>query len=204
MPTLQPPPAPAPPKAPTRPPINTPTRLHHNVPRSVPTAEPGVRPSRSGGISTAIGVAVLNNVLCPIGTTIRAGKKPPQKSEKKPRRRQSPCQGGGEPQVEHRDRKRKIGYFSINKLTSGPTQARLRSVVDAKTRKVAKRAGYDLNRKNVRVIAELTGPQGFLDQIGAFFGGTSEKCYYNVFAIEKRRVCTCPDGSPCRSTTRRD
>lgn len=204
MPTLQPPPAPAPPKAPTAPPINAPTQTHHNVPRSVPTAEPQARPSRSGGLSVAVGTALLNQVLCPLGSRLKAGKGSPSKSEKKPRRRQSPCEGGGEPRVEHRDRRRKIGYFSINKLVGGLTQARLRSVVDSKTRKVAKRAGYDLTKRNVKIEAEITGPQGFIDQIGAFFGGAAEKCYYNVYAIEKRRVCTCPDGSRCRSTTRRD
>ncbi len=33
---------------------------------------------------------------------------------------------------------------------------------------------------------------------------TQNTCFYRVDEISKRRKCTCPDGSPCRSTVKRD
>lgn len=50
--------------------------------------------------------------------------------------------------------------------------------------------------KAVRESAGRFDPFPLTPPIGAY------PCYYAVYAVEKRRKCQCPDGSPCRKQRR--
>lgn len=199
---VQAPTLPSRPQAPKAPPAPKPGP-HHNLPRTIPKGapapQPKTQPVRTGPAVAVATLVVLNESnRCQPGVSIRA-KKPDYPKNEKPRRRQRPC-SGGKPQVEHEEKRRVIGHFSIPaKVTNGPLTD-LQKIVRERTEQVAKKAGYEPGSGDMPIHSRLTeaktGYQKFLDVI-------AKNCHYEVFMKEKKRKCTCPDGSPCRSTSRK-
>lgn len=140
---------------------------------------------------------------CLLGSRDPNFRKPVPRKDSKPVRRQRPCQGG-KPQRRVKRVKIKIGRFEIEKGRSFLTFIGVDPVKNGAAT-VAFRAGYDRDEKGkvVTIIAELDRPRGFRETLlDRLFKG--QLCFYQVYAIEPRNKCTCPDGSPCRSTTRKD
>lgn len=207
MPTTLTPPTPNPqPPGPTAPPSSPPNQPHHTpprpTPRNVPTNAPSTQPQPQPlGPALLVGLALETvRQTCPTGKQIEAGKRRgPRNGNEEKKRRQRPCQGTGRPVVTYRPRRRRIGRFYITRssMAVGVNGERL---VKKKTEKAAKKAGYDPKRRGVQIESELDEPKTFLEKMNA--AGPDKPCYYQVWAIEQRRICRCPDGSPCRRTTR--
>lgn len=190
----------------TKAPTSPGTGNHHDRPRVIPRTSPTNAPMTQPTMSP-VGPIVITGLLektnrrnCPLGsnTTARRRRRPNDGNDR-PKRRQRPCQGSGKPIVEYRDRRRKIGRFSVNK-GAGLFPGGLQAEVDRKTKRTARKAGYNTKGDGVRIEAELDSPKTLLERV--LNQSPEEKCFYQVYAIEKRRICRCPDGSPCRRTTR--
>lgn len=203
-------PAPTGPKFPP-PATKSPGQIHHTPPRNIPTGTPATRPIpvRVGpAIIVAVGT-LTDRISCPIGKDLKRRKKFPKKGDPKKgepghRRRQRPCKGTGKPTVTFEEKKVKIGRFKVNKITSKLRPGSASLYVEKKTAQVAKKAGYVESEENpVKIIAEVSAPATAVEKLTVTLGG-SDVCFYQVYAIERRRKCTCPDGSKCRSTTRKD
>lgn len=201
MPTLPNPTAPVKPSPPSAPPSPAPRPpIPRNpfptpTPVNIPNTLPQPKPIRVGPL---VIVQVLVSVLaCDPGKFTTAKKKNdwPQRSGLSPRR-QRPCKGG-KPNVETRIEKRKIGRFNVSKLASGRA-ASSAAYVQRQTERVAREAGFRVGGEGIKIYSELDSPRGWLEKIKD--DGTH--CFYQVYAEIPRRVCTCPDGSPCRKTTR--
>lgn len=139
---------------------------------------------------------------CLSGKRLNDLRKRVPRKDSKPVRRQRPCQGG-EPQKTKKKKRTKIGRFYLEKGQSFFTAIGGDPVKRA-TYRVALEAGYRPRNSGRPVVieSELDKPRTFFERlIERLFKGT---CFYQVYAIEEVTRCTCPDGSPCRSTTRKD
>lgn len=209
MPTVQPSP-PTIPVSPPAPPMNP----HHAVPKMTPLSVPGSTPAPSpapapGPVPVIILIGtIIETVQCPTGREVPM-RKPRKQGDEKKRRRQRPCPGGGKPRIEVKQRRRKIGRFWLPKLwtralgvgaAGGGKSAS--AVVESRTRLTGYRAGYR-GGSGVRIVSELDKARTPTEAMISLMMG-EDICWFQVYAIEPRRECTCPDGSKCRSTTRRD
>lgn len=173
------------------------------APTRVPVNVPNVSP---GGAGAAAGVIVTLEVLrdlgtCDPGRRVRMNKKFPRNGDEKKRRRQRPCQGGT-PQRTKKKVREKIGRFFVAK-SSGYGFLGTNAVL-LKTIAKGRQAGFRLTEpKNVKIESELSRPKGVWERIVTTLM-RGDVCWYQVFAVREVTKCTCPDGSPCRSTTRRD
>lgn len=209
MPTVQPPmPSTAPAPAPTAPPsIPSPGSPHHGLPRNFPAPQPAPQPRPMPGpasVVTVIAIATAQ-IVCPVGARTVARRKPPIKGDSRPVRRQRPCRGTGKPTRE-RDgfRRRRIGRFRVSKANGiAFREAALILEVEAKTREAARLSGYDVrsHRANIRIVSELDRPRTWREKVIDSLD-PSGVCWYQVWAVEPRWKCRCPDGSPCRRTVR--
>lgn len=204
-------PQPIPPQSPTPTvpplrPLPSPTQQPGNIipfPRQ-PTPQPMRMPNTGLGPLVAVEAARrASSAACPLGANLRAERKRKTQDEKQTRR-QRPCSGGGETSVEYRERRRRIGRFSVSSdlVLIAAVVGNLSTVVRRETKRVARKAGYNPGRGSVRIESELDSPRTWLERALASAPGPSKRCFYQVWAIERRRICRCPDGSPCRRTRR--
>ncbi len=193
------PPSSPPSNPPSRPPTGKP--VHHGppktIPRVIPTPVPQPQPQTVplGPVVVLIAAERALARKCLTGTETAVGKNPPKGNQST--RRQRPC-SGGDPEIRYEEKKRKIGRFSV-----AASQQRLainpEDYLRVRLRILARRAGYNINRSDFKAEAELDKARTFRE---AVMSSAAKTCHYQCYVFEKRRICTCPDGSKCRKTTR--
>lgn len=220
--TIPPPPTTpvtVPPKAPVKSPDRVPSRpqlnrMPNSVPRGVPMPRPAVSPTPIGAVVAA---ATIDNELgvCRLGVQLGAKKKFPRKdrdSGPNRRKRQRPCKSG-KPKVEYVwEKRRRIGSFLLSKTFLGGGVAG-KNQVDRRTKITAEEAGYKVEKNAsdppIRITSELAKKlpldAGWKERVRLRLTPVAaiQNCLYLVYVEERRRKCTCPDGSRCRSTTRK-
>lgn len=187
-----------------RPPTNTPAAppKHHKPPINRPTVRPVSPPAPSpqvkpvDPITTVIAIDVALRRGCHPGASEEAGPRRYPREETK-KRRQRPCSGGS-PQIEYEEKRRKIGRFNIPQSSQTLT-GRAADAIRVRLDVQARLYGYDPKGETFPTVARLDAPKSVSEKILAKVEGA---CYYQAWIIEKRRKCTCPDGSPCRKTVR--
>lgn len=223
MPVLSPPPKtvvqpsnPPAAKPPSRAP--SPRTSNLNIFKNAPGQIPGFRPSTAlRSTPVALGVTVLveverNVTECLVGARLEVERKFPEVDRDKDtifrpkRKRRRPCHGTGKPTITYEfDPAREIGTFTLPRASKLWSKSQVKSrenLVKDKTLKVAEREGLEKG-EGEPVWSELSRPKSPLEIARFYFliaqGGG--ECFYRVYHRKKRRVCTCPDGSKCKSTT---
>ena len=198
-------PSPLPVGTPTRTPAPQPIPQPRPAPRPIPVPRPVPAPSPVG---PAVVVTVLDLVRAcafPVDGFRAVRTKKHQTSAESPR--QSPCPGQrGERKVTYRDRWRVLGFVASGKGgIIGPMPKRQADFVLSEAKRLARRQGYDPSRDGNEVKVDLVDRAEAMahPKRNPLLSDLTAECFYKVSIKERRRVCKCPDGSPCRSTRKR-
>jgi len=192
---------------PTTRPVTIPANQPNQVPQTQPEPQPKKLPLK---VATAVALATKNRtVRCPLPKDYKVDKPsfpindPAAPMERICYRRQKPC-ADGDPIITYTKRRRFLCTVAQPRSFRSTGALTPEKQLDKNIRACIKKSDLKISLSGKCEI-EIVGPRppkGFAESFRDTLLSNDGQgdCIYDVYLIQKRRKCTCPDGSKCRPT----